>query len=234
MALSDTIDIYCERTDPSFWAEPVNALSNLGFFLAAGLAFRLWRRRETADRPVLGLIVLVVLIGIGSFLFHTIATKAASLVDVLPITLFVACYLFLALRRFLRLSPWIALALLAGFFGASEAVSTSVPAEVMNGSEAYLPPLAALVAIGVLTPDPARRSGLLLSATIFAVSLGFRTIDLAVCAPWPVGTHFIWHLINAALLTRLVSTLPEPLATARGTARNPSRILGRARLALRK
>lgn len=215
MAWTDPVDIYCERADPAFWAEPVNALSNVGFLVAAGLAFVLWRRHAPADTPVLGLIVLVALIGIGSFLFHTIATEAVSLVDVIPITIFVFWYLFLALRRFLGLSTWISVGLLAGFAVLSEALSWPVPAELMNGSDAYLPPLAALVAIGVVTPDPSRRRSLLLSATIFAVSLAFRTLDLTTCAMWPVGTHFIWHLINALLLYRLVETTLEPASTLR-------------------
>ena len=40
-ALFQTIDAYCERTDPGYWAEPVNALTNLAFLLAALIA---WRR----------------------------------------------------------------------------------------------------------------------------------------------------------------------------------------------
>jgi len=29
------IDNYCERIDPSFWSEPVNAMTNLAFIVAA-------------------------------------------------------------------------------------------------------------------------------------------------------------------------------------------------------
>ena len=35
------IDSYCERLGPDYWAEPVNALTNLAFVLAAAL---LWPR----------------------------------------------------------------------------------------------------------------------------------------------------------------------------------------------
>ena len=31
---SDPIDLYCERLGPSFWAERVNALTNIAFILA--------------------------------------------------------------------------------------------------------------------------------------------------------------------------------------------------------
>jgi hypothetical protein len=43
------VDNYCERTGAGFWAEPLNAISNASFLVAAALAFRLWRRR---GRPI--------------------------------------------------------------------------------------------------------------------------------------------------------------------------------------
>jgi hypothetical protein len=53
MSRSTPVDIYCERTDPSFWAEPVNALTNIAFLLAAALAFCAWRRDGARDLHVL-------------------------------------------------------------------------------------------------------------------------------------------------------------------------------------
>ena len=41
MAWTDPIDAYCERLGPGFWAEPLNAWTNLAFLLAALLAPRL-------------------------------------------------------------------------------------------------------------------------------------------------------------------------------------------------
>jgi len=37
-------------------------------------------------------------------------------------------------------------------------------------------------------------------AGALAVSLFFRTIDNAVCDMLPIGTHFLWHLTNGAVL----------------------------------
>jgi len=37
MDWSAPIDLYCERTDASFWAEPANALTNAAFLIAAAL-----------------------------------------------------------------------------------------------------------------------------------------------------------------------------------------------------
>jgi hypothetical protein len=35
---------------------------------------------------------------------------------------------------------------------------------------------------------------------LLVVSLTFRSVDLTACGAWPVGTHFMWHLLNAAML----------------------------------
>ena len=42
---TETIDIYCERLDPSFWAEPINALTNLAFIAVGFWVLRgIWPR----------------------------------------------------------------------------------------------------------------------------------------------------------------------------------------------
>ena len=85
---STPIDLYCERTDPSLWAEPVNALSNAAFLLAALAAFMHWRRDGAGDAPSFALIAVVALVGAGSFAFHTLATRGAMWLDVVPIGIF--------------------------------------------------------------------------------------------------------------------------------------------------
>jgi hypothetical protein len=32
------------------------------------------------------------------------------------------------------------------------------------------------------------------------VSLTFRTIDIAVCDAFTLGTHFVWHMLNAVVI----------------------------------
>ncbi|CAN0604740.1 unnamed protein product, partial [Ectocarpus sp. 12 AP-2014] len=62
--MNDFIDAYCERMDAGFWAEPVNALTNAAFLIAAYLLYR--QLRGTDDRAALALTGLVAAIGIGS------------------------------------------------------------------------------------------------------------------------------------------------------------------------
>ena len=198
------IDLYCERVSPSFWAEPVNALSNLAFLVAAVAAFDLWRRAGKGDRVILALIAVIAAVGFGSFAFHTLATRWAMWLDVVPIGLFIYGYFLLAMRRFLLLSWSSALMLLVGFIALSTVLGSLVPREVLNGSSGYLPALAALIILGSMLRRHRVGQTLLVAAGLFVVSLTFRIVDLDVCAAWPLGTHFLWHLLNAALLYAVI------------------------------
>jgi hypothetical protein len=203
MNWSQPLDLYCERVGAGFWAEPVNALTNVAFLLAAAIAFVRWWRAGARDWPTLALIVVLVAIGFGSFSFHTLATRGAVYLDVIPITVFIYGYLLLALRRFLAL-PWRAtIELLVVFFAASRVLPQLAGLGVLNGSLDYLPALAAMLILVWFVPSKVRPA-IWLAAILFVVSLAFRTMDQAVCAAFPLGTHFIWHLLNAAVLLVLL------------------------------
>ena len=96
------VNSYCERTDAGYWSEPVNALSNAGFLLAAVVMLAPGR---AGDRGARLLAAVLFLIGVGSFLFHTHAQVWAALADVVPIQAFILIYLWLATVRFFAL-PW--------------------------------------------------------------------------------------------------------------------------------
>ena len=205
---------YCERAlDSAFWAEPFNAASNAAFWLAAAAALAAWMKSPRQDRSLvdIALIILVFVIGTGSFLFHTFATRWAVLTDVFPIVVFMLVYLGVALKRFMG---WGWLATLFGvvaFFlvlqGAENIRCGDRPC--LNGSVGYIPAFVVLLVIGAWLRFKAHPAGgsLIAAGLIFAVSLTFRTVDKTYCAmsDWglwqgPTGTHFVWHVMNAALL----------------------------------
>ncbi|SON55913.1 Ceramidase [Hartmannibacter diazotrophicus] len=204
MDLWQPVDIYCERLGPGFWAEPLNALSNLSFVLAGLLG--LWlNARHARDGFVALLSAGVIVVGIGSFLFHTFANRLTGLADVIPIWSFVVLYIVFALRRFfgqswLRVARTMAIAIVVAF-----GVMAIVPGDgsgTLNGSLQYLPAILGLVVFSAalsLARHAAARY-ILAATAIFLVSLAFRTVDIAVCEDWPLGTHVFWHLLNGTML----------------------------------
>ena len=209
-----TLDLYCERTAPGFWAEPLNAVSNGAFLIAAVAAVALASPEARRDLLAMVLAAIVFAIGLGSFAFHTLATKGAMLFDVGPITLFIHLYLYAGLRRFVGLGPVLAIALTLAFFAAGLSVDR-IGEGALNGSVGYLPALAAMPALAIGTwlhgTGVARRAGaakqLLMVAALFALSITFRAIDNAICDAFPSGTHFLWHTLNACVLFLLLRLL---------------------------
>ncbi len=203
------IDLYCERLGPGLWAEPLNAVTNLAFILAGILLVAALRRAEPPvrrDPAILGLVALVFLVGIGSGLFHTFATVWAVLADVIPVALFILLYMYLALYRFAALPLWGALIGVAIVL-----VLVAVMPLVFGFSvSTYGVALAAMLGVGGFLHfkrrHPAGRP-ILAAAGVFALSLAFRTADLPLCAALPVGTHFLWHLLNAVVLYSLTRTM---------------------------
>lgn len=208
MALTDQLDHYCERISPEFWSEPINAVTNAAFILAALAAFWHWRRKTPDDWPALFLIGVVLATGIGSFLFHTFATRWAMLSDVIPIAVFIHIYLLIALNRFLRLNWILSIAIVVCFFIASPIVAAA-GAPLVGSSAGYLPALLAIFAVGGLFYRDNKPLGrlVLIIGIVFIVSLTFRTLDEPLCSQWALGTHFLWHIFNAIVLFGLLRVL---------------------------
>lgn len=208
---------YCERFSDAFWAEPLNAVSNAAFLLAALAVFLLLRRIGRRDWPVEALTALVAIIGVGSFLFHTMPQRWTLLADVVPIQLFALCYFALALNRFLGLSPLVAaiaaLLFLAACFGLASGLAPLLPTG-MRGSAGYAGFLIGLfgVALAARLRGHALTSGRIATAgLVFAASLSFRSLDSVLCGAVPFGLHWGWHLLNGLLLYLLLrATILSP------------------------
>lgn len=192
------MDLYCERLAPGLLAEPLNAITNVGFLIAA-----LWVWRAAGRRTDLRwLAALLAAIGFGSGLFHTFATPLAQLCDVIPIALLQLLYVYLYLHRVIGLRSRSAAAYLM-LYGLALAIA-SRSGTSLNGSLAYAPAALTLLVLGVVHYRLRRRREVLYAALAFLLSLLARSVDLALCTQWPYGSHFLWHLFNAALLATLL------------------------------
>lgn len=194
------IDAYCERTSAAYWAEPVNAVTNAAFLIAA---YVMWRRTEGLPlaRAMCGVLAAI---GVGSYLFHTHANGLTVAMDVGPILIFILLYIFAATRDFLVLSPWWAVGAVLAFFPYA-ALTVPLFDRVMPflGSSAGYAPIPVLIlgyAAVLWRRSPATARGMALGAAILIVSLTFRTLDAPLCDLVPFGTHFLWHVLNGLML----------------------------------
>ncbi|MFT5487243.1 MAG: hypothetical protein ACI9JL_003638 [Paracoccaceae bacterium] len=203
------IDIYCERIGPGLWAEPFNAVTNLAFIIAAFFLVRMILRADAVvrrDPAVWVLTGLVFVIGIGSGLFHTFASRWALLMDVIPIAFFILIYTWYAVRRLAGAPVWVSVLSVAAVLG----LAMAIPLLTGLRGGTYFAALAALVVIGGYLKFRRGHAGgpaLLVAAGTFAVSLTFRTIDAPLCEAVPVGTHFMWHMLNGCVLFIVVRAL---------------------------
>lgn len=210
MELLQQIDIYCERMGPEFWAEPINALSNGAFLVAAGV---MWVR---APHPVCRVLSAVLgAIGVGSFLFHTHATVWAMIADVVPIGVFILCYIWAAHRYFWGMSPfWAGITALGvvPFAMVLGPVFNALPFFAVSGGYWPVAVLIAGEAWLLRKRLPRVALGMVLGAGLLVMSLTFRSVDMALCVAMPQGTHFFWHLLNGLMLGWMIEVLRRHLA----------------------
>jgi hypothetical protein len=218
------IDGYCERVGPEFWSEPVNAITNGAFIIAGVYALIVAIRANRTDAPVLWLTFLVLAIGTGSFLFHTYATVWAVMADTGPIALFILSYLIISFWAYFHVgwgkSVLIGLGAMVLMGLVSGALRPLIGAYV-NNSQSYFPAMMALFIIGGILIARGHRAGkwLVAAGGVFVASLTFRSIDEMLCAGFPLGTHFAWHILNGVVLGTLVIALIRHGRDARAVAR---------------
>ncbi|MDJ0992144.1 MAG: ceramidase domain-containing protein [Dinoroseobacter sp.] len=195
------IDGYCERVDPSYWAEPFNAVTNAAFVIAA---YFMWTRVRGQNLPIaVALCAMLAAIGVGSYLFHTHAQVWAAIADVVPIVGFSLLYIFAANRYFWNLPLWGAFLLTLGYLPYSALLTRlfeALPFFTISSFYWPLPLLIATYAVLLRHRAPETARGLAIGAGILVVSLTFRSIDEPLCDALPLGTHFLWHSLNGIML----------------------------------
>ena len=206
MDLSKPIDIYCERLDIGIWAEPINAVTNVAFILAAII---MWLRcKNLVEGKILSFLLFS--IGCGSFLFHTYAQTWAALLDVSAILIFILTYIFVANRRFLVWSKMVSLIGVILFFPYQLLLVSILSNIQFFGSSVQYIPVAILIFIysGLLRKsEPNLSRGLFIGAAILCLSIISRTVDEPLCSILSVGTHFVWHILNAIMLSWMIEIL---------------------------
>lgn len=181
---------YCEQG-----IQWVNAISSLSFLIAATA---LYYSRKKNIRSVL--VVLIALTGIGSFVWHVKSTAVTFFLDSVPIALFLVTYTYFLVRnrRF-------GIAFTGLFAAILVSVSLLRPADAFfKGAQPYV---VALVFMAMLLGNRNIRNKLMLPLISFAAALVFRQVDSVLCTFFPVGTHFMWHILVAIAVYYAVKKL---------------------------
>lgn len=202
----------CERTNPGMFAEPLNVLSSLFFFVAAVVIYRYYHRHPDVKGKwiwdIHAMTFLMFAIGIGSTTFHMFPSRTTELLDIIPIVLFINLFFFSVIIRIGHTNIFQTIVCYMAFGGSTHIFVTQFP-NAMNDSIGYLSSMGALVMIAIYLHMKRRPSShqFLLAALTGVISLFFRAIDNAVCAQIPFGTHFLWHSCNAVLLFIIMKQL---------------------------
>lgn len=211
-AIEKTIT-YCERGfDTGMWAEPINALTNLAFIVAGFWLFSRVNKAKLETGKYLDIILLVglvIAIGVGSALWHTHATPWSMQMDVIPIQAFIFLFIASFVMRVVKNCICCAGMGIVGFLLLSWYIGANYPPHYLNGSIMYVPAAITLLAMTIylFVGERSIAREFFLATILLAASIAFRTIDVAACQVNPFGTHFIWHVFNAMVLTLLVNSL---------------------------
>ncbi|NDF59437.1 MAG: hypothetical protein EB139_06165, partial [Burkholderiaceae bacterium] len=184
------VDIYCERLDANFWSEPINAITNLAFIIAG---FLIWRIGSPRSRLMA---ILLILIGLGSFSFHTFANRLTGLLDVLAIALYLVSFAYLIPKQWSWGSRWTQIGSVITLFIlivlCQLAINYMKHALPWMPSGMYVGAWSALLLYAVLTQNsnPIAACYLWFAVLVFPFSLLSRQLDMPLCESG-FSTHWL-------------------------------------------
>ena len=156
-------------------------------------------RRTTSS--IAAIVGMIAAIGIGSFSVsynghHLLHDGWISFLFSSSKLLFIGFYT----RRVINL-PVAVIGILLIVFLAACVYGRQFP-NVINGSLIYAPALLVIFVLGLYhyQSQNAERSLLLGASSLFLLSIFFRSIDNMICAQFVLGTHFLWHILNALVI----------------------------------
>lgn len=195
----------CERNSLGIFAEPLNVLSSFFFIFVAVRIYRYYHRDEDLARKwmwdVHALTTLCFLIGVNSVIFHAYPTQTTELMDTIPIVMFIMIYFSSVLFRIGHCNWFQGAICMVAFTGFSYFLVHQFP-QALNDSIGYLSSMIALIVVAIHLYLQRRPSSqhFMLAAIVGVCSLFCRAIDHAICPMLPIGSHFLWHTLNATLL----------------------------------
>lgn len=201
--IANYIDLYCERLAPGFWGEPLNLISNLAFVISFMFLIKL-RIKHKINFIFYFFAFMVLIIGFGSFVFHSLANQVGFWLDVIPIFSFITIYFWWANRFILHVKYFTNVFLVSVFLVATYALDASPLKHFASGSISYVPAAVILIFYAFYPKvSQQHRQYFLTVLILFILALIFRSSDQYLCDYIKFGSHFLWHILNAILLYKL-------------------------------
>lgn len=192
--------LYCERgQSTTLLAEPINAVTNLAFLFFGWLAYRLVQKTDHSSKLLSSLPLLLSIVGIGSFIYHTDRNATTLLFDAVPIYVFMLTSLFLLLTKILR-DHRKSLLVLMSFIVVEVLLTIVVPRDFLNNSIRHIIAVCFMTILSFFLHQkygPKILVTMLSVIALYATAIVFRSVDLLVCQAFFTGTHFLWHLLAA-------------------------------------
>jgi hypothetical protein len=181
-------------------------------FAAAALAIVHTRAPKARDLRYLASLLL--LTGLGSLYWHVLRTPVGLVFDSVPSVFFMLTFAYLWMRRLYNREQAV---FLFSLFLLIEIISSLVAVRLHSqlGGFMYVPLTPAIIGFSLLliykSAARAARAAWLGFFAIASTLLGllFRSIDLSICSSFPLGSHFLWHILVALGAYLAVLTLLE-------------------------
>ena len=195
--LEGGMSTYCENGIGLFYTQPVNTISNIVIFVSAYFSYQLVRTYRIKNLIIRILPLIIVLAAIGSILWHGIPNLLTSFADLVPLSAFVLVSFFFLLDKCLPNKSLVWGSLFAFVLIQFPFIFGIFPS--FNGLLPYsIVLIFGLFALfGLARRYKALVSQLIFVLLIFIIALFFRTIDHTICSRLSIGTHSLWHILNA-------------------------------------
>ncbi len=184
----------------------LNQISNIAFIIGAIYTWYTWKQHNSNDYFSLLLIILVALIGLGSFIFHTFPSDKTIWIDLIPIQIFGLSYFAYIGTKYFEASNLKIFLALVTFFFARQYWIVYMPRGAIGGGITHIPTLLLLLSCSILLLSKYKKfSTMLLTAgTIYIIALITRAFDKQISLEFPIGAHWIWHILTALTASILI------------------------------
>jgi len=193
------LPVYCEGGNfLEFLAEPLNATSNVAFILVGFGIYKLLIKHRIQKVEYRVVLILIFLIGFGSFFWHTTRNSFTLLLDAIPSALSFTLITYIFLSKLIKNKAFAfliaGLLLPSRFFISSIAPTDTISSLIRNSVNATV--FLVIIAWSFKKYGRIAFEGLVV-LSVYLTAIIMRGIDLQVCQTFPLGTHFLWHIMNA-------------------------------------